>query len=84
MFTFVKNTNMPNKENLIKDYEWVVRVVKSCKTGKQLDGAMNIYDLWLRKHSKLSDKDGLYVLEYSRKIYSEIIKKFDLYEKQSV
>jgi hypothetical protein len=72
---------MSNKENLIKDYEWMIRVVRSCETGKQLDGAMNCYDLWLRKHSRVS---GIEVLEYSRKIYSEIIKKFNLYETKTV
>jgi len=72
---------MSNKENLIKDYEWVIKVVKSCETGVHLDGAMNCYDLWLRKHSSGSEIE---VLQYSRKIYSEILKKFNLYEKQTV
>jgi len=79
--TFVKNKNMSNKENLIKDYEKMIKIVKSCETGKHVDGAMTCYDLWLRKHSSGSEIE---VLQYSRKIYSEIIKKFDLYEKQSV
>lgn len=74
---------MLDKENLIRDYEWVVKVVKSCESGKHLDGAMNLYDLWLRKHSR-GKTEGVEILEYSRKIYSEIIKKFDLYETKIV
>lgn len=64
---------MKNKEIVLRDYEWVLRVISSCKTLRHWDGAMNCYDLWLRKHSEVN----IHILSLSKDIYSKLSNKLN-------
>lgn len=50
---------MNHKETIFRDYEWVLRVISSCNTVNQWEGAQNCYNLWLNKHSRGDNKDIL-------------------------
>ena len=63
---------MKNKEIVLRDYEWVLRVISSCNTINHWDGAMNCYDLWLKKHSS---NDSIHILSLSQDIYSKLSNK---------
>lgn len=65
---------MKNKEIVLRDYVWVKNVIDSCITRQHLDGAMNCYDLWLRKHSK---NDSIHILSLSRHLYSKLSNKLN-------
>ncbi len=65
---------MKNKEIVLRDYEWVLRVISSCKTKIHLDGAMTCYDLWLRKHSCC---DSMHLLSLSKDLYSKLSNKLN-------
>lgn len=65
---------MENKEIMLNDYEWVLRVIDSCKTIAHWDGAMNCYDLWLKKHYEDIDINRL---SLSRNLYSKLSKKLE-------
>lgn len=64
-----------NKQEIFdRDYNWILRVVESCETKQQVDGAMNCYDLWIKKHSKEINSDRLLA---SRNIYRQILSKLN-------
>lgn len=65
---------MKNKEIVLRDYEWVLRVISSCNTMNHWDGAMNCYDLWLRKHSCC---DNIHILSLSKDLYLKLSKKLN-------
>lgn len=62
---------MKNKEVILRDYEWLLRVIESCNTIKHWEGAMTCYDLWLKKH--YNDID----IPLSRHLYSKLTNKID-------
>ena len=65
---------MKNKEIVLRDYEWVLRVIASCQTAEQWDGAVNCYNLWLKKHS---NSDNIHILSLGKFIFSELTKKLN-------
>lgn len=65
---------MTKQEIFDRDYQWLLRVVESCQTMQHIDGAMNCYDLWIKKHSKDITSERLLA---SRYIYRQILSKIN-------
>jgi hypothetical protein len=65
---------MKNKEIILRDYEWVLRVIESCKTLKHWEGAMTCYDLWIKKHY---DDIDVHRMSLSRHLYSKLSIKIE-------
>jgi hypothetical protein len=65
---------MKNKEVILRDYEWVLRVIDSCKTIEQWGGAMTCYDLWIKKHYDYID---IHIMSLRRHLYSKLSIKLE-------
>ena len=69
-----RKMDMNKQEIFDRDYKWILRVVESCQNMQHVDGAMNCYDLWIKKHNKVIDAERLTA---SRDIYRRILSKIN-------
>lgn len=67
---------MKNTETLLKDFEWVLKVLRTCENEKQVEGAIRCYFLWIRKYRNFNDyNELLFIKSLQTKFLEELALK---------
>ena len=65
-----------SSDNLMKDYHWLLKVIDSCETLEQIDGAINCYMLWSKKYSRFKKNHNIkFVSTLEKEAYTSLITK---------